>query len=245
MKAIVLAAGKGTRLAPLTEMTPKPMLPLSGKPIMEHTIELLMRHGIRDIYMNLHHRAKVIKNHFGNGHAFGVDITYLHEPELLGTAGAVKNFEKYIGQSQFMVVYGDNYTDCNLTEVMTFHTEKKGLGTIVVFLQEDVLSSGIVQLNDENRILRFVEKPRPESVFSNLVNSGIYVFEPDVFGFIPAGRFSDFGKDIFPRLLKARCRLYGFIMDGILEGIDTVELYQHLSAKILNANEVLCEDLTI
>jgi len=229
MKAILLAAGKGTRLRPLTDTLPKPMLEIAGKPILEHTILLLKRHGISEVFINLHYLPDVVKNYFGDGSKWDVKITYAYEKELLGTAGAVKNFQRYIGGESFFVLYGDNYTDYDLTKILKFHRSKRGIATVAVFEKEDVLSSGIVELDSDNQIVRLLEKPKPDEIFSHLVIAGIFVCEPEVFDYIPDIGYADFGYDVFPRMLANNKPLYGIVMEGMLEGIDTIELYQRVN----------------
>ncbi|MFH1564193.1 MAG: nucleotidyltransferase family protein [Nitrospirota bacterium] len=226
MKAIVLAAGKGTRLKSVVDSIPKPMVPIDGKPILEHIIQRLKFYGIEEIYINLHHLPHIIQGYFGDGHQFGVNITYSFEPEILGTAGGVKNLGKYIGSSQFIVIYGDNYFDYDLSKIIAFHHKKKGLATIVLYEKEDVSLSGIAQINKQNRIIRFIEKPKQQDVVSHLVNAGIYVFNPEIFDYIPSYYLADFGNDIFPKLIKENKSLYGIVVEGKLIAVDTPFLYQ-------------------
>lgn len=226
MKAIVLAAGKSSRLAPLMNSIPKPMVRVNGKPILEHIIGLLKYYGVEEIYINLHHLPHAIKGYFGDGRQFGVNITYNFEEEILGTAGGVKGFEKYIGTSPFLVIYGDNYFDYDLSKIITFHNKKKGLGTIALYEKEDVSLSGIALLNKRDRIIRFIEKPERNEVLSHLVNAGIYVFNPEIFDYLPSNCFCDFGKTIFPKLIKENKPLYGIVMEGRLTAVDTPYLYR-------------------
>ncbi len=229
MKAVVLSAGKGVRLRALTEALPKPMLPVHGKPVLEHHIELLRLHGIREVCINLHHRAEAIRGYFQDGKKWGVQIHYAFEPELLGTAGAVKNFETVLGKDRFLVIYGDNFTNYNLSQIVDFHLRKEGLAAIAVFEKEDVSSSGVVWLDSDGKVIKFVEKPKDPHPGSKLVNAGIYVFEPEIFGHIPSGKFSDFGSEVFPSLLAKGKSLYAIVMKGTLEAIDTPELYYRVS----------------
>ena len=240
MKAIVLAAGKGQRLRSIVKDIPKPMIKVNGKPILEHNIELLKRYGITDIYINLHYLPEVISSYFNNGKKWGVNITYSYEPKILGTAGGVKkivnNWWKLetAGKNEsilkplpsnlgpFLVIYGDNYYNFNLAEIIKFHNEKKGIGTIGVYEKKDVSQSGIVEMDNNNKIIKFIEKPKPYEIVSHLVNTGIYIFEFDVINYIPEG-FSDFGKDIFPFIIKQE-KLYGYVLEGKLIAIDTPEL---------------------
>jgi NDP-sugar pyrophosphorylase family protein len=217
MKALLLAAGEGTRLRPLTEKLPKPMIPIAGKPILEYNVEWLAQHGIREIAINLHHCPQAVMNHFGDGSRFGVSITYSYEPELLGTAGAVKKLESFLqgtpstssGQA-FLVVYGDNLIDCDLKRLLSFHHERGGLVTIVLHYRDDVSNSGVVAVETQDRVTSFVEKPKAQKVFSHWVNAGILVLEPEVVKYIPSGIPSDFGKEILPQLLEQGAELYGY-----------------------------------
>jgi NDP-sugar pyrophosphorylase family protein len=209
MKALLLAAGKGKRLRPLTENLPKPMIPIAGKPILEHSINFLARWGIREIAINLHHCPEVVMDHFGDGSRYGVSITYSYEPRLLGTAGAVKKLEHFF-EGTFLVLYGDNLIDCNLNRLLLFHHEHQGIGTIVLHYREDVSQSGAVALDADERVTHFIEKPRGDHAISHWVNAGVLVFETEVLKYIPSGIPSDFGKKILPKLLEQSEKLYGY-----------------------------------
>ena len=180
MKAIILAAGKGERLRPLTEQMPKPMISIAGRPILEYNIRLLASHGIREIVINLHHCPEVVADYFGDGHAWGVSITYSYEPVLLGTAGAVKNVEAFFDDT-FLVMYGDNWSTCDISQLRSFHSKKDGMGSVALFHRDDPTASGIVGLGLGDRICRFLEKPEPHQVFSHWVNAGLLILEPQVF----------------------------------------------------------------
>lgn len=225
MKAIILAAGQGTRLRPMTDSISKPMVRIGGKPLLEYIIRLLKRYGIVDIFIPLNRYRDVVTNYFGRGAKWGVRISYSAEEKLLGTAGAVKKLESHFSNS-FLVVYGDNLSNCNITQLINFHRERDGIGAIAVFEIENPTSSGIVKLNKEQRILKFLEKPTKKQIFSKLVNAGIYILEPRIFRYIPKGKVYDFGKDLFPRLLAEGEHLYGYIMTEYLLGIDTIEAYK-------------------
>jgi NDP-sugar pyrophosphorylase family protein len=228
MRAIILAAGKGERLKSIVQNMPKPMVAINGKPILLQTIEWLKEYGITDLYINLHHQPDSIRNYFQNGKCFGVSITYSFEQQLLGTSGAVKKIAADFWNEQnspFMVLYGDNLFKGNLKKILDYHTEKKGLVTVVLHKKEDVSQSGIVVLDNNNRIIRFVEKPKPEETISNLVNAALYVCEPQLLHYIPVEGPSDFGRDIFPVLLKTNKTMFGIIIDGSVTAIDTPEFY--------------------
>jgi mannose-1-phosphate guanylyltransferase len=227
MKAMLLAAGEGTRLRPLTDQVPKPMLPIAGRPVLEHNVRLLARCGIRDLVINLHHAADVIATYFGDGSAWGVSITYSYEPELLGTAGAVAKLGRYF-DSTFLVVYGDNLTACDVRQLEIFHRRKAGIGTVALFHREDPTGSGIAALADDDRIIGFLEKPLPHQIFSHWVNAGLLVLEPEVLNYIPRSLASDFGRDVLPALLAAGRPLYGYRQPEALWWIDTLDDYQHV-----------------
>jgi len=226
MKAIILAAGKGERLRGILNNIPKPMVEINGKPILEHNILLLKRYGITDIYINLHHQPDVIRKHFGNGEKYGVNIKYSYEETLLGTAGAVRKIaDDYWNRKEFFILlYGDNLYQYDLQEIINFHMRKKGIATIAVYEKDSVSQSGIVVLDKDNRILKFREKPKPEEVISNLVNTGIYILEPDVLTYILPGKTLDFGKDVFPELIEKGEDIFGVMIRGNLIAIDTPEL---------------------
>lgn len=222
--AMLLAAGEGTRLRPLTETVPKCMVPVAGKPILAHAVERLRASRVRDITMNLHYLPQVIMDYFKDGSAWGIAIQYSMEPELLGTAGAVGKVREYF-TSPFFVWYGDNLSTCRLGRFYAFHRSRRGIATVALYQRHDPTSSGIAQMTGADRIVRFVEKPTPDQVFSHWVNAGIYVLEPGVLRYIPSDRPSDFGRDVFPALLAAGEAVYGYRM-GVDEGlwwIDTPE----------------------
>ena len=231
---MVLAAGEGRRLRPLTDRQPKPMLPLGGKPLLEHNLRLLAHYGIREVAINLHFHPEAVEEYFGDGSRCGVEITYSREPELLGTAGAVKKMESFFSEP-FLVLYGDNFTDCNLDRLIHFHQEKSGLCTIAAFHRESVAASGIIALDATSRVTRFLEKPAPDQVFSNWVNAGILVVEPAVLDLIPTGIARDFGRDVLPALLRAGHPIYGYPMTENLLWIDSLEDYQRSQEWFLTA----------
>ena len=221
---MVLAAGHGTRLKPLTDRIPKAMVPVGGKPILEHTIEALRRSGVEELVVNLCHLPHVVSDHLGDGGRWGVKITYSIEKEALGTAGGVKKAASFF-DGPFFVWYGDNLSGCDLTRLYAFHRTKGGIATIALFHRDEVTASGIAGLDEDGRITCFVEKPGPEQVFSHWVNAGIYILEPEVLEAIPGAGNPDFGRDVFPALLTRGAALYGYRMseDEGLWWIDTPE----------------------
>ena len=226
MKAMILAAGLGTRLRPLTEEISKPMVPIANRPVMEHIVDLLSRHGFRDIYVNLHYHPDVITRHFGAGERWGVSITYSYEEELLGTAGGAKKLEGELGGDTFLVISGDALTDLDLTALVAFHRDHGGIATLVVTPVEDPSKYGVVITAEEGRITGFQEKPSREQALSHLANSGIYVFEPEVLGMIPEGSFYDFGSQLFPRFLEEGVEFYGYRHDDYWNDVGSFEEYK-------------------
>ncbi len=223
-KAMILAAGQGTRLRPLTERIPKCMVPLGEKPLLEYTIEWLREYGVVDIIINLCHLPEAVMDYFGDGRKWGVQMTYSVEKRPLGTAGGVKNVSWFFDGS-LLVWYGDNLSTCRLGSLWEFHRAKDGIATIAVHYREEATASGIVGLDEDDRITRFLEKPRPDQVFSHWVSAGIFVLEPQVLDAIPAEGAPDFGRDVFPALLARGQPLYGYRMsegEG-LWWIDTLE----------------------
>ncbi|MDP8980852.1 MAG: nucleotidyltransferase family protein [Acidobacteriota bacterium] len=222
---MLLAAGEGRRLRPFTDDRPKPMIAIAGRPILEHTVRLLARYGVRDLAINLHYHPESIVDHFGDGRRFGVRIQYSRESELLGTAGAVKKLESFFDEP-FLVVYGDNLTDIDVERFSAFHRAHSALVTIALFHRENATASGIVGFADDGRVTRFLEKPRPDEIFSNWVNAGILIAEPAILAHIPSAGPSDFGRDVLPALLAAGLPVFGYRMTENLYWIDSPEDYQ-------------------
>lgn len=212
MKALILAAGKGTRLSQLTQRCPKPMLPIQGQPLLAHTVQWLAAHDIHEIAMNLHHLPAVITAHFGDGKAYGVSITYSYEPELLGTAGAAKKLEHFLNEP-FVVLYGDVFTNFDLSRLIAFHQKQVAAWgaalSLALYHVPNPAECGLVELDQLGRVVRFVEKPPPAAIFTDLANAGILICEPTIFQAIPAATPFDFGRDLLPRLLAADRPVFG------------------------------------
>ena len=225
LKALILAAGQGTRLKTLTDDCPKPMLRIGDKPLLEHTINLLKKHGIVDIAINLHHHSQVVIDYFGNGENSGVKLHYSIEKKLLGTAGAVKNLEEFFDET-FVIVYGDMLSLTDLTAMIQSHQDSNADATIGLYRADNPHECGLVEMDDSNRIVRFLEKPRKEEIFTDLTNAGIYVIEPEIIKQIPPTTFFDFGHDLFPLLLKNGISIYGYSIDAYLIDIGTMEKYE-------------------
>lgn len=224
IKGMILGAGEGTRLRPLTSNHPKPMVPVLNRPIMEHIIRLLKRHNITELWCNLYYLPDEIQNYFEDGSSLGVHISFKVEEKLPGTAGGVKNLEQYFDDT-FIVISGDALTDIDLTSAMRFHKERGALATIILTHVENPLEFGVVITDEEGRIVRFLEKPSWSEVFSDTVNTGIYILEPRIFDFIPKGEDFDFSKDLFPLLLEEKQPLFGYIADGYWCDVGNIESY--------------------
>lgn len=213
MKAMILAGGMSTRLYPLTRTVPKPLVPLAGEPISAHILRWLKSFGYDEIAMNVHYLAETIEARFGDGSDFGVKLHYLYEPKLMGSAGALKALEDFFSDS-FVVVGCDCLTDANLESLVTFHKKQHALATIGLVEAEEVDQYGVVITDADGRITEFQEKPPKGTERSKLVNTGIYVFSPEIFSHIPAGEFYDFGKQVFPELRAADAAFYGYRLNG-------------------------------
>src|SRR5438445_3370285 len=207
MKAVIMAGGEGTRLRPLTSNQPKPMLPLANRPMMEHIVRLLKEHGFDDIVVTLAFLPQAIRTYFGDGAEFGVRMVYATEESPLGTAGSVRNAMEELTEP-FLVISGDVLTDIDLSEVVRFHEERGALATIGLKAMENPLEFGIVITRDDGSIERFLEKPTWGQVFSDTINTGIYVLGPEIFDAIPPGVPVDFSEDVFPALLEAGKPMY-------------------------------------
>jgi mannose-1-phosphate guanylyltransferase / phosphomannomutase len=233
MKAVIMAGGKGTRLRPLTCNKPKPMVPLLNRPCMEYTIDLLKRYGIREIAVTLQYLPKVIRDHFGDGSDFGVQIEYFEEAFPLGTAGSVKNAESFLDDT-FLVISGDALTDFDLQAAIDAHHAKGAIGTIVLTRVETPLEYGVVITRENGEIERFLEKPSWGEVFSDTVNTGIYIFDRSVLDSIPQDTEFDFSKDLFPLLMKRRQPLYGYIASGYWSDIGNLQQYRQTQFDMLD-----------
>ncbi|HMR95677.1 MAG TPA: sugar phosphate nucleotidyltransferase [Microthrixaceae bacterium] len=233
MKAVIMAGGEGTRLRPLTSNSPKPMLPLVNRPMMEHIIDLLVRHGIDDIVVTVAFMANNIRNYFGDGSEFGVKMSYASEETPLGTAGSVRNAMDELDDT-FLVISGDVLTDVDLGAVIQAHREQEAMATIGLVRVENPLEYGIVITRDDGTIERFLEKPTWGQVFSDTINSGIYVLEPKVFDYIAAERSVDFSGDVFPALLDDGEKLVGAVLDGYWEDVGTLPAYVRAHKDILD-----------
>lgn len=226
MKAMILAAGKGTRVRPITYMTPKPMIQILQKPVMEFLVELLRQHGFNQIMVNVSHLADVIENYFRDGQRFGVEIGYSFEGrivegelvgEAIGSAGGMRRIQDFspFFDDTFVVMCGDALIDLDLTAALKWHREKGSIATVIMksVPRESVSSYGVVVTDGSGRIKAFQEKPSVEAAQSTTINTGIYIFEPEVLEYIPSGQEYDIGSQLFPKLVEMNLPFYGLVMD--------------------------------
>ena len=241
MKAMILAAGKGTRVQPITHVIPKPMIPILQKPVMEFLLELLKEHGFKEIMVNVSHLAEEIENYFRDGQRFGVEIAYSFEGRIedgelvgdaLGSAGGLKkiqDFQKFFDDT-FVVLCGDALIDLDLSEAVKRHKEKGALATLITksVPQENVSSYGVVVTDEDDRVKAFQEKPSIDSALSNNINTGIYLFEPEIFEYIPSNQPFDIGADLFPKLVEIGAPFFALSMD--FEWVDIGKVPDYWSA---------------
>ena len=234
MKAMALAAGKGTRLFPLTGEIPKPMAPVVDTPIIEHIFGLLARHGIDEVNVNVYYLADALLAAYGEtSSSNGMTINLSREDELKGTAGGVKRLESRFDDT-FVIVSGDALTDVDLGELIAFHKEKGALATIALHRVYDTSEFGVVDVDEDGNILGFQEKPAPEDAISTLANTGIYVLEPRALEYVPEDAFFDFAKDVFPRFLENGERFVGYQGDFYWSDIGTLEAYRQAQYDVLS-----------
>ncbi len=232
MNGVIMAGGFGTRLRPLTHTLPKPMIPMANKPMMEHIVDLLREHGITDLVTLLHFQPELIEGHFGDGAEFGVRMTYVAATEDYGTAGAVKNAEDHL-RGTFLVISGDLLTDFDLRAALQFHRERGADLTILLTRVENPLQYGVVITEPDGRISRFLEKPTWSEVFSDTVNTGIYLLEPSVLDLMPPRREFDFSRDLFPLMMREGRKLFGYVAAGYWRDVGDLLEYRLAHQDIL------------
>ncbi|RUR84942.1 sugar phosphate nucleotidyltransferase [Chlorogloeopsis fritschii PCC 9212] len=226
MRAVLMAGGSGTRLRPLTCDLPKPMVPILNRPIAEHIINLLKRHEITEVIATLHYLPDALRDYFQDGNDFGVQITYaVEEDQPLGTAGCVKNIAELLDET-FLVISGDSITDFDLSAAIEFHKQKKSKATLILTRVPNPIEFGVVITDEEDRIGRFLEKPSTSEIFSDTVNTGAYILEPEVLEYLPANQESDFSKDLFPLLLEKGEPMYGYIAKGYWCDVGHLDAYR-------------------
>lgn len=233
MKGMILAAGEGRRLRPLTDHLPKPMLPIGGKPLLEHIIIHLRDCGITDLAVNLYHLPAAVIDYFGDGSRWGVSLRYSVEEQLLGSAGGVKRLQSFFDET-FVVFYGDLLTWADLRPMIELHQRAGVPATMGLYHVADPWNRGIVQLDETQKIVRFAEKPPRDQVFSNLANAGIYVLEPEILNRIPLEQVYDFGHDVFPNLLAEGRPIAGYVIEDLLIDIGLPEKYEEANQLVLS-----------
>jgi mannose-1-phosphate guanylyltransferase/phosphomannomutase len=225
MKAVVMAGGEGTRLRPLTSNQPKPMVPNVGRPCMEHILELLKQHGFEDVVVTVAFMPQAIRSYFGSGESLGLSISYSVEEVPAGTAGSVRLAGDELDDT-FLVISGDALCDVDLSALCRFHRERGASVTIGLVSVDNPLEFGIVVTDEDGRIERFLEKPSWGQVFSDTINTGIYVLEPEVLRHVPTDRPYDFSKELFPLLLEMGRPLYGYVLGGYWQDIGNLDQYR-------------------
>jgi mannose-1-phosphate guanylyltransferase / phosphomannomutase len=233
MKAVVMAGGEGTRLRPLTSNQPKPMVPIVGKPCMEHILELLRTHELTDVIVTVAFLPQAIRSYFGTGELLGMNVAYSVEESPLGTAGSVRLAARQLDET-FLVISGDALCDLDLSALIAFHKEREAAVTIGLKSVDNPLEFGIVITDDEGRVERFLEKPSWGQVFSDTINTGIYVLEPEVLRHVPADRPFDFSKELFPLLLEMGRPIYGLAMDGYWQDIGNLDQFRQANFDALD-----------
>lgn len=234
MKAILLSGGRGTRLQPLTATLPKPMAPLFGRPVLEHLLLLLRRHGITEAAMTLGYLPRQITDYFGNGSRWGMKLTYFSEPQPLGTAGGAANCLPFLRGEDCVVLSGDCLWDFDLSAALRRHRDRDGEATLLLHHVEDPTPYGLVETGPDGRIRRFLEKPKPEQVFTHQVNTGIYLLSHRVLEQVPGGVSWDFSRDLFPALLAEGRRLFGDCPPGCWVDMGTLEAYRRCARLALD-----------
>ena len=234
MRAVLMAGGEGTRLRPLTCDLPKPMVPILNRPIAEHIVNLLKRHHINEIIATLFYLPDVMRDYFRDGTQFGVQMTYaVEEDQPLGTAGCVKNISALLADT-FVVISGDCITDFDLSAAISFHKERRSKATLVLARVPNPMEFGVVITDEQQRICRFLEKPSSSEIFSDTVNTGIYILEPEVLRYLPNDEASDFSHDLFPLLLKKGEPIYGYVAEGYWCDVGSLESYREAQYDALN-----------
>jgi len=244
MKAIILVGGQGSRMRPLTNYLPKNIVPVCGVPFLTYQIEYLKSAGVKEIVFSIGYRPEDIRKVYGDGRRHQVKIHYALEKSPLGTAGALKNSEKYVKNSPVIVLNGDILTDIPLDQMIRFHRQNKNMATLGLVRVEDPTAYGLVLLNHRRRVTRFLEKPASDEVVTDTINAGVYLFEPDVFNYIPAGVNYSAERALFPNLLKDEKPMGGFVWEGYWQDIGTPWKYLTTHWDVLNGSFPVFAKLT-
>jgi len=234
MKAMVLAAGVGSRLDPLTSRVPKPLVPITNVPVMEHIINLLKKHGYKDLIANLHYLPDQLIEHFGDGNRFGIDLQFRKEEVLSGDAGGVRACKDFLKDDTFIIMMGDLLTDCDLTALVEEHKRKGALASIAVKQVPDVEQFGVVVTDENGFIKGFQEKPKQSEALSNLASTGIYILEPEIFNHMPADGVYGFGRQLFPELVAKGAPVLGIEFKTYWSDVGTIAQYRQSNFDALN-----------
>jgi mannose-1-phosphate guanylyltransferase/phosphomannomutase len=237
MIAVVMAGGQGMRLHPLTCLQPKPMLPIFGRPLLLHILDKLKEHGFRRLVMALHYRPGAIMDYFGDGADRGLQIGYALEDKPLGTAGCVRHAALNPGEA-VLVISGDLLFSFDFAPALSFHRRKGALVTMLLLpYHAEPWGLGIAALDQDGRVLRYLEKPAgPQDVFSRLINTGIYILEPEALNLIPPATYFDFSRDLFPLLLKKALPFFGYVTEGYWSDLGTLDLYRQAHEQVFAGN---------
>lgn len=241
MKVVITAGGKGTRIREITEEIPKAMIPVAGKPVLEYQLELAKRYGFTEFIFLIGHLGDQIEKYFGNGSKFGINIDYYHEIEPLGTAGAFKEIEHMLTED-FWVFYGDTVMDIDMLRMLDFHHRQKADATLFLHPNDHPYDSDLVDINENNRVTTFYSKPHDvQRFYRNLVNAALYILSPKILDYIPKGKKTDFGKNIFPVALKENVVIYGYVSPEYVKDMGTPERYNSVcnditSGKVAHLN---------
>lgn len=239
MKAMILAAGGATHLYPLTYTLPKPLVPVLNTPVIEHILGLLQRHGFEEVIINVHYLHRMIEDRLGDGSRYGVRIHYSFEPELLGTAGGVSNVRQHF-DSTFLVIGADDLTDLNVTRMVEFHRQRGPLATVGVAPVQSPAEVGVLELNESQEVVAYLEKPGLDELRGQWCNTGVYLFEPEIFDHIPLQGTYDFGKQLFPELVQRKLPFLGYPLQSFWMDIGSHENYRQAHWELLEGRTGLC-----
>ena len=234
MKAIILVGGLGTRLRPLTWNTPKSLVPVLNRPFLEYVLTHLKKHGVDEVILAISNLASSIQEYFGNGHKLGINIEYTFEESALGTAGAIKNAASKLAHDRFFVLNGDIFSDLDYSTMLKFHIQNHSSATIALTPVDNPTAYGLVETGDTGRLTRFLEKPKPEEVTTNLINAGTYILEPSVLNLIPPDTPYSTEHQLFPSMLADKGNLYAFPLLGYWIDIGSSEKYQQINFDLLS-----------
>ena len=233
-RAMLLAAGAGTRLRPLTYETPKPMVPVVNRPVIHHVLDNLLKHGVEEVMVNVHSMPEQVRGYCGDGSRWSLKISYSHEPKLMGTAGAIKKVEGFFKDGPFFVMSGDGLSDIDLTAMYAFHRKRGSFATMATKRIDSRFEYGVTMTDGAQKIKGFLEKPSWGDVFSNKVNTGIYLFEPEVLKLMPKGRPYDFGHELWPKLLKMKKPIFAYETDSYWCDVGNLPEYRRCQIDVLD-----------